>query len=252
MSKVKEKWEFYGENDPYFAVLTFDKYKAENLNEDYKKEFFETGEEHFVKIWKTVESHYKNEFKPKKALDFGCGVGRLVVPLANRCETVTGIDISQKMLAEARENCKIRNLHNTEFFQTDDFLTYPADDYDFIHSFIVFQHINPKIGEKIIENLVGRLAGGGVGVLHLTYFNPGSKLNWFRFKLYRDFPIVNGLKNLIKRTKQEPCIPMYLYDLNSVLAILQRNNCHKTVIKFSDHGFYGAVIFFQKNENIEF
>ncbi|HQU83937.1 MAG TPA: class I SAM-dependent methyltransferase [Pyrinomonadaceae bacterium] len=252
MSSIKDKWEYYGENDPYFAVVTFDKYKRENLSEELKNEFFQGGADHFVKIWETIESRFTKNFKPKKALDFGCGVGRLVVPLSERSESVIGIDISEKMLDEARLNCKTRNIENTEFFQTDEFFNKFEGEIDFLHSFIVFQHINPQIGETIIKNLLKKLSKGGIGALHVTYFNSGSKFNWFKFRLYRDYPIINWIKNIIKGTKQEPFIPMHLYDLNSLFAILQENGCQNCFVKFSDHGFYGAVIFFQKEGQIEY
>ncbi len=250
MANIKDKWEFYGENDPYFAVVTFDKYKSENLTQELKDEFFQSGEEHFDKVWQDVKKHLIEDFNPKRAIDFGCGVGRLVVPLASRCREIVGVDISTKMLEEAKINCQNKNLKNVNFYQTDDFFSKETGKFDFIHSFIVFQHINPVIGEKIIADLIDKLENGGVGVIHFTYFNSGSKYNWFKFRIYRDYPIINSLKNLVKRTKQEPFIPMYFYNVNKVLAILQQKNCHNCFIKYSDHGFYGAVLFFRKMEEI--
>lgn len=252
MSKIRDKWEFYGESDPYFAVVTIDKFKKENLDENTKAEFFKSGEDYFVKVWEIIERHFVKQFKPKKALDFGCGVGRLVIPLASRSEHVVGIDISEKMLEEARQNCTQQGITNTNFFQTNEFFSSENSGFDLIHSFIVLQHINPKIGENIVENLINKLKVGGVGVLHFTFYNPGGRFNWLKFRIYRDFPLINWFKNFVKREKQEPFIPMYLYDLNKILAILQKNNCHNCLIKFSDHGFYGAVIFFQKMASADY
>jgi SAM-dependent methyltransferase len=252
MANIKDKWEFYGENDPYFAVSTFDKFKRENLTEELKDEFFQSGETHFDKVWLDVKNYLFHDFQPQKALDFGCGVGRLVVPLASRCKEVVGIDISAKMLAEAESNCRNRNLNNTKFYQTDDFFRNNSEKFDFIHSFIVFQHINPILGEKIIGDLIDRLEVGGIGVIHFTYFNQGSSFNWLKFRIYRDYPVINTIKNLVKKTKKEPFIPMYLYDVNKVLAILQSKNCHNCLVKYSNHGFYGAVLFFRKMEEITY
>ena len=39
--------------------------------------------------------------RPGRALDIGCGVGRWSIALARCCMDVTGLDISQTMLAEA-------------------------------------------------------------------------------------------------------------------------------------------------------
>ena len=252
MSKIKENWEYYGKNDPYFAVATFDKFKKANLTEKAKDEFFQTGEEHIEKVWSEIEKHFIKNFRPKRSLDFGCGVGRLVVPLAERCEAVVGVDISETMLKEAVENCRARKIENVSFFQTDDFFGGETGEFDLIHSFIVLQHIKPAIGGELVRKMLKMLGSGGIGVLHFTYFNPASKFNYLRFKIYRDYPVINRLKNLVKGEKDEPFIPVYIYDLNAVFADLQENDCHSCLIRYSFHGFNGAVIFFQKKRTIDF
>src|ERR1041384_1508124 len=110
MSKAKEEWEYWGNNDPYYAVSTFDKFRKENLTEANKEDFFQSGFEHINKIWDEIEENFDNNFTPQKGLDFGCGVGRLVVPLAEKCETVLGVDISNLMLEEAIRNCENRQI----------------------------------------------------------------------------------------------------------------------------------------------
>jgi 2-polyprenyl-3-methyl-5-hydroxy-6-metoxy-1,4-benzoquinol methylase len=115
MSKIKENWEYYGKNDPYFAVATFEKFKKANLTEQAKNEFFQTGEEHIEKVWNEIQKHFVENFRPKRGLDFGCGVGRLVVPLANRCEKVVGVDISNVMLQEAQKIVSYENWRMLRF-----------------------------------------------------------------------------------------------------------------------------------------
>src|SRR5207253_1465842 len=46
----------------------------------------------------------------ERALDFGCGLGRLTRALAERFESVVGVDISARMLAAARGLNPIRVL----------------------------------------------------------------------------------------------------------------------------------------------
>lgn len=249
MKKIEEDWDFYGKNDPYFAVVTLDKFKNDNLTETVKEDFFQTGEEHIEKIWAEIETNFAPGFKPRRVLDFGCGVGRLVVPLARRGGAqVTGVDISRQMLDEARRNCQERDLTNTEFLQTDEFLGREHEKFDLIHSFIVFQHIRPEMGEQIIRKMIDSLAEGGIGALHLTYFNPSKKIQAFRFKMYRDLPFIYQIRNLLKGGPGEPLIPMYVYDLNRIFALLQENSCHRVYARFSFHGFNGVLIFFQKQK----
>jgi len=246
MKDAKDKWEYYGENDPYFAVLTFDKFKAGNLDEAGKDDFFRSGSAHIDRVWSEIEEHFKPDFHPRNSLDLGCGVGRLVIPLAARSDDVLGVDISEKMLGEAARNCTDRGIDNAEFMQTDDFLASKDQSFDFIHSFIVFQHIDPETGLGIVQKMLDDLADDGIGVLHFTYATTADEMASFRFRLYRDHPFIYRLRNVLLRRPNEPLIPMFQYDLNRVFRMLQENNCHKSVVRFSHHGTYGAVIFFQK------
>jgi ubiquinone/menaquinone biosynthesis C-methylase UbiE len=249
MDKIEKKWEHYGETNPYFAVSTFDKFKSENLNDAALTEFFESGEEYVERIWQEIEDHFQTKFKPHKAIDFGCGVGRITLPLAKRCETIIGIDISENMLREARQNSAKFSLKNVDFVKGDNDLTKVFGEFDFIHSFIVFQHIQPKIGEAIFKKFVEMLSNGGIGILHFTYFdNQMTLAQKIRFQIYRDFSLSYKLRNFIKR-KNESLIQMYLYDLNRLLLVLQENDCHKCQIRFSQHGAEGALLFFQKRKD---
>ena len=244
MSKAKEQWEILGRTDPYFAVATFDKFKANNLDEKLKGEFFASGAEHIEFVARNFERHFGREFRPDRALDFGCGVGRLVIPLAERSERVTGVDISEHMLAEARKNCESRRIANVDLVQTEEFLT--SDSYfDFVHSFVVFQHIEPRVGLRLVSNVLQRLKPGGIGALHFTYATPNGGKQALTFRLYREFPLTYKLRGIIKRDA-EPWIPIYLYNLNEVMMELQLNNCEDISLNFTNHGLLGVFIFFRK------
>jgi SAM-dependent methyltransferase len=250
MSKFnKNLWEYYGEETAYFAVVTEDKFRKENLDQATKQEFFDQGSEYVERIWSEIESNFKSSFKPKKAVDFGCGVGRLTIPLSKKCEQITGIDISEKMLKETEENCKALEINNVTLMTSDDNLSKLTEKVDFVHSFIVIQHIKQEIGEKIFSKLIESLNTGGIGVLHLQYANPGSLASRTRYRLYRDFPLIYKLRNIVLGAKKEPLIPIYNYNLNKIFRILQDQNCHKCSVRFSDHGHYGVLIFFQKQKD---
>jgi 2-polyprenyl-3-methyl-5-hydroxy-6-metoxy-1,4-benzoquinol methylase len=248
MDKIEKKWEYFAKTNPYFAVSTYEKFKSENLDKVALKDFFESGEEYVKRIWRDIENNFQTEFKPRKAIDFGCGVGRITLPIAKRCEMVTGIDISENMLKEARQNSAKFSISNVDFVKGDNDLTEVTGKFDFIHSFIVFQHIKPKIGGAIFKKFVKMLSNGGIGVLHFTYFNNQLSLTQkIRFRIYRDLSWAYKLRNFIKK-KNELLIPMYLYDLNRLLLVLQENDCHKCQIRFSHHGVEGALLFFQKGK----
>ena len=247
MSKSKSVWEYFGENDPYFAVNTLAEMRSDTIDDEQKALFFERGEEYVARIWAEIEDNFIDDFKPGRSLDFGCGVARMTLPIARRSGETVGVDISTSMLEAAAENAKTFGVENVSFVQSDDTLSRVSGKFDFIHSFVVFQHIDPKVGLSLFRKMVESLAEGGVGVLHFEYANtistPAQNL---RSRLYRNFPFVYSIRNFILRKRKEPFIPMYRYDLNELLLVLQQNDCHNCHVRFSKHGVEGVVLFFQK------
>jgi 2-polyprenyl-3-methyl-5-hydroxy-6-metoxy-1,4-benzoquinol methylase len=61
------------------------------------------GVDHIDFVFETIRRHFVPNFKPSSVLDYGCGVGRLLIPLAERCECVVGVDVSDTMLREAQD-----------------------------------------------------------------------------------------------------------------------------------------------------
>ncbi len=247
--KVKKLWEYYAEETPYFAVSTFDKFKKEHLDQEALDEFFESGEKYVERLWQEITRTFDEKFKPENALDFGCGVGRITLPLARRIKNVVGIDISQKMIVEAQKNSEKFGLKNTSFVLNDDNLGKINGEFEFIHSFIVIQHIKPVLGEEIFKKLIDLLKEGGIGVIHLTYNHPGTQLSKLRFNLYLKFPFLYSIRNKLIGGKPEPLIPVYVYNLNRIFKILQDNNCFRCLVRFSEHGHEGVLIFFRKNSD---
>ena len=76
------EWEKWGKKDPYFGVITSPKYRNSTITEADKSDFFESGSTHVNEVMTYISRHIKQDFKPSWVFDFGCGVGRLVVPFA--------------------------------------------------------------------------------------------------------------------------------------------------------------------------
>ena len=78
-----------------------------------------------------------------RALEIGCGMGRILRPLSERIEKAFGVDISAEMIARARQALAGRG--NVEVSVTHGRLGDFGDaSLDFVYSFIVFQHIPTK------------------------------------------------------------------------------------------------------------
>lgn len=242
-----KEWERFGSSDPYYGVITHDRYKASNMTEQDKEEFFSSGFNYIGHVINNIKSYIDKGFVPKRALDFGCGVGRLVIPLSNIASEVTGVDVSDSMLNEAQKNCKERCITNVTLIKSDDNLSCLRQKYDLIHSFIVFQHIPVSRGERIFKNLLSHLEDGGVCVVHFTYLH-SNKLKNFIKKIQRYIPLLGNISNLIKGRKFfYPQMQMNSYDLNRLLLIVQKLGISNCLIEFTDHGgALGVVIYFKK------
>jgi SAM-dependent methyltransferase len=245
----RDRWERLA-RDPYYAVLNEDGYRLARGAEDARSRFDQSGEDDVGRTIAEIRAFIEPDFRPRHALDFGCGVGRLTIPLARVCEQVTGVDISRAMLAEAARNCEARGVRNVSLLGSTEFFRMDAGSppLDFIHSYIVFQHIPPRAGVWIIGELLRRLASGGVGALHVTYARRASRARRTIHRLRRVVPGLNLLVNLVQRRPlREPLIPMNEYDLAELVTLLGDRGCTHVHARLTDHGGHlGAMLLFKR------
>lgn len=76
-----------------------------------------------------------------KALEIGCGPGRLMRPMSRHFVEIHGVDVSDEMIGLARE--KLRDLPNAHPHLTSgaSLAEFADDSFDFVYSYAVFQHI---------------------------------------------------------------------------------------------------------------
>jgi 2-polyprenyl-6-hydroxyphenyl methylase/3-demethylubiquinone-9 3-methyltransferase len=107
-----------------------------------------------------------NGFGGKRVLDVGCGGGILAEALATEGATVTGIDPSEKSLAEAREHAQRSGLAIAYRLATAEELASGnfTDPFDLVFAVDVLEHVNDLDGT--IAAIGAVLApGGGLGFL---------------------------------------------------------------------------------------
>ena len=234
-------WNALARVDPYWAVLTHDEFSGPvAADDDRLNAFLESGRVHVAQVWAAVESAFGGPFSPERALDFGCGVGRVAFPLAARCGSVVGLDVADLMLVRARELCERLGVRNVQFVKADDNLSHLDGTFDLVHSSIVFQHIAPARGLRLIEQLISRLTENGVGVLHVLYYNPDMASVQAR--------LMKRVWRKLKRPfRRRPQMQMNAYPLNDVFRIIQEAGGGPIQVLPTDHaGCLGAVLCFQR------
>lgn len=105
-------------------------------------------------------------FTPYRALDIGCGVGRLTNYMGGICDWVTGIDIAPQMIDVARADAP----KNVEYLLgTGRDLPKFDKPFDLVYAVTVFQHIPLDATISYIKQAIDLLQWGG----HMVFTLPG-------------------------------------------------------------------------------
>jgi len=236
-------WTKIAEDNPYWGVLSAEKFRGRELSAENRAEFFKSGEEYIADVLKFVAQHLSKDFKIRRGLDFGCGVGRLLIPLARVSQEAVGIDIAPRMLELTRENLAQEGLTNASVVLGDDAFSRVKGKFNFVNSFIVIQHIPPERGMEIIEHLVRRLEIGGVFALQLTFaktreffIHEQGRASYYR----RDGDVIHDLLPK-KNAPPEGSVRMFDYDLNAVFLLLSPFCGQLLLVTPTNHGGHFGV-----------
>lgn len=161
---VREDWTRLGAADPLWAVYVAPGTRGGRWDVE---EFFATGRR---EVDGALAQAASLGLRPARgrALDFGCGVGRLSAALARHAEEVVAVDIAAPMLAEARRldrsGGRCRFVLNTE-----PDLAFLADgSVDLVYSSLVLQHLPPGYARRYLAEFARVLAPGGVAVFQVV------------------------------------------------------------------------------------
>jgi len=216
LNRLQKNWEELAKDDPLWAILTSPEKKGRKWSPE---DFFETGKTEIEKLI-CVLQETKINYSNQKALDFGCGIGRLTQPLGEYFNKVIGVDISNKMIEYAqrynyKDNCTF--LTNENF----DLKTFEANSFDFIYTNIVLQHIYPKFVFTYLMEFIRVLKQDGLLIFQLPDRTINPFINFVRnnllsqkyfYKLY-----------LVIKYGFNPVIETYCIRKNKIIEFLNSN-----------------------------
>ena len=177
LANIAREWRKFGETDPHWSVVTNEVFRADNIAASLDA-FYAIGEAHLTTMLNPLRRSGVGKERYGRAMDFGCGVGRLSLPLAGVVDHVTGVDISPAHLALARERAEQVGIANVDFVAMDaieDLDRFAG--FDLIVSFIVLQHNPPPVMARLFRKLLDALAHRGCAIIQVPTYITGARFD---------------------------------------------------------------------------
>lgn len=175
---MAEHWDARAQEDCYYYVAYEQK--------DHGDAFWESGRDIAAYVagcydkWNPVEPG--ETAKPTRALEIGCGPGRLMAHVGQRMTEVHGVDVSPEMIRQAKSIHSADNLHFATVSEPR--LDMHADgSLDLVYSFAVFQHIPSKdiVRSYLAESFRALRPGGLLAVqvcMRTLDYEPVEDTTW--------------------------------------------------------------------------
>jgi SAM-dependent methyltransferase len=105
----------------------------------------------------------------RRALEIGCGPGRLMRPMSRHFSEIHGIDVSDEMIAQARHKLSDIPGAHAHHAGGSDLAQFPSGHFDFVYSYAVFQHIpGAEVVFSYLRETIRVLKPGGFARLQIN------------------------------------------------------------------------------------
>jgi SAM-dependent methyltransferase len=163
INEMQKNWNELGKMDPLWAILAYPEKKGGKWD---ITEFFESGESEIARVMEHVDSLHV-PLSRNRALDFGCGVGRVTQAFCRFFDQCCGIDVAPAMIELAEQYNRYGGRCHYYINTSNDLESFEGDSFDFVYSRLVLQHIEPEYSENYIRELFRVLAPGGLLVFQI-------------------------------------------------------------------------------------
>ncbi len=178
----RQEWEELSALDPYWAILSD---RARRFGGWDRAAFLSSGRAEIDALL-GEGSRFGAPVARDDALDFGCGAGRLTLAIAGEFGRCLGLDVSEQMVAQAREIAS--GVENCEFAAHDapSLAGLQSASFDLVVCRLVLQHVRGAAAkERYVAELVRVLRAGGLLALQLPSHIPARHRVQPRPRLYR-------------------------------------------------------------------
>lgn len=233
-NKTKMVWTKLGKDEPYWSVLTSNRYKCSEIGQNSIDQFYKTGKKDVGLIELALTRNNININRLKSCLEYGCGIGRMTIWLAGLFSKVIALDFSRSHLDFLKIKCLEKEIKNIDTFHLksveglDD-----IESIDLIISLLTLQHNPPPVLAYIIDKLLKKLNHRGVAI-----FNVPSYRENYEFKI-EDY--LDKLQRL-ERKKEQPKMEMHILPQKKVFEIVEEAKCSVIEVIRDKHGAWTGFI----------
>jgi ubiquinone/menaquinone biosynthesis C-methylase UbiE len=164
LRELQRNWNKFGKQDPLYAILLEEDKRG---NKWKLEDFFERGRQEIDQVMDYTTNNLGLAVQRSRALDFGCGVGRLTQAMASHFETVVGVDIAPSMLKGASKYNKFADRCQYVLNERDDLRLFESNSFDFIYSNRVLQHMRPEYCKSYLKEFIRVLRPDGLLIFYM-------------------------------------------------------------------------------------
>jgi SAM-dependent methyltransferase len=165
LDRMRDDWNSRAGEDANYYVA----FGRRDQDED---EFFASA----ASVVRTLEWELPRLSGRDAALEIGCGPGRLMRPLSRHFTEIHGVDVSDAMIALARQ--RLRHTPNAfpHHSSGSDLSLFPDEKFDFVYSYAVFQHIpSREVVFQYLREARRVLKNGGILRCQINGLPPAAK-----------------------------------------------------------------------------
>jgi SAM-dependent methyltransferase len=227
LKSLQRHWDELGRSDPLWAVLTREDARGNRWDTD---EFFAHGRREIDALMADLE-RLRRPRERLRALDFGCGAGRLSQALAGHFAQVDGVDIAPAMIEAASRYNRQGDRCRFHANGRPDLALFPDRTFDLVYSGLTLQHMEPEYARGYVTEFMRVLKPDGLAVFQVPSerrLDPAAATRGDRLKAWIDRTVpelaLTRLRRLRARwrTGGEPVMEMYGIPQDKMLRFLER------------------------------